>query len=142
MIDDPSPAQPAQTATERRRVLLIEDNIDAADTLKEALEFCELDVQVAYDGPAGLRRAREFRPEIVLCDIGLPGMDGYEVARAMRDDPALRSTYLIALTGYALPEDQRRAQEAGFDRHLAKPPDLDTLESLLKGPSGSRCRVW
>ncbi len=89
-------------------------------------------VAVAYSGNAGLAKAREFRPEVVLCDIGLPGgMDGYAVAGALRREPATASAYLVALTGYAQPEDQRRALDAGFDAHLSKPPDLKALERLL-----------
>ena len=72
-------------------------------------------------------------PDVVLCDIGLPGMDGYEVARSLRADPALAGTRLVALSGYALPEDLQRAAEAGFDRHIAKPPSPETLESVLAG---------
>ena len=115
----------------RRRVLIIEDNIDAADSLREALEFGGHEVEVAYTGAAGIAKARGFKPEVVFCDIGLPGMDGFEVARAFRADDALRGVYLVALTGYALPEDLQRALEAGFDQHLAKPPDLDRLEQIL-----------
>jgi two-component system CheB/CheR fusion protein len=112
-------------------VLIIEDNIDAADSLREVLAFGDHVVEVAYNGPQGLARAREFKPEVVLCDIGLPGMDGFEVARAFRADEGLKGTYLVALSGYALPEDLQRAEEAGFDRHLAKPPSLEKLESVL-----------
>jgi two-component system CheB/CheR fusion protein len=116
-----------------RRVLVIEDNKDAAGSLVEALELSGHRVAVAFDGEAGVAKAREFRPEVVLCDIGLPaGMDGYAVARALRRDPQNASAYLVALTGYAQPEDQRRALEAGFDMHLAKPPDLATLERVLE----------
>jgi two-component system CheB/CheR fusion protein len=114
-----------------RRVLVIEDNVDAADSLREVLAFGDHVVEVAYNGPQGLARAREFKPEVVLCDIGLPGMDGFEVARAFRADDALKGVFLVALSGYALPEDLQRAQEAGFDRHLAKPPSLEKLESVL-----------
>jgi CheY-like chemotaxis protein len=70
-------------------------------------------------------------PEVVLCDIGLPGMDGYDVARTLRGDAAFKATHLVALSGYALPEDLQRASEAGFERHLAKPPSLEKLEELL-----------
>jgi two-component system CheB/CheR fusion protein len=112
-------------------VLVIEDNDDAATSLKQVLELCGHDVRVAPDGPTGLALAHEQRPEIVICDIGLPGMDGYEVARALRADAAARDAFLIALTGYARPDDARRAAEAGFDRHLGKPPPLDKLETLL-----------
>jgi PAS domain S-box-containing protein len=114
-----------------RRVLIIEDNIDAADSLREVLEFGEHEIAVAYNGPEGIAKAREFRPEVVLCDIGLPGMDGFEVARAFRADEGLKGTYLVALSGYALPEDLQRAEEAGFDRHLAKPPSLEKIEEAL-----------
>jgi two-component system CheB/CheR fusion protein len=114
-----------------RRIVVIEDNIDAADTLKDALAFYGHDVRVAYDGAAGLDLARTFQPEVVLCDIGLPGLDGYAVARAFRGDDTLKLTYLVALSGYARPEDLQRASEAGFDRHVAKPPSLETLDRFL-----------
>lgn len=130
--DETAPLQPPQSAiTRRRRILIIEDNIDAADTLREALEFCEHEVKVAYNGIDGLKSAREFHPEVVLCDIGLPEMDGYEVARALRADSAHSGLFLVALSGYALPEDLQRAEQAGFDRHLAKPPSLEKIEELL-----------
>jgi two-component system CheB/CheR fusion protein len=115
----------------RRRVLIIEDNIDAADSLREALECSEHEVEVAYNGPAGISKARTCKPEVVFCDIGLPGMDGFDVARAFRADDVLKGTYLVALSGYALPEDVQRATEAGFDQHLAKPANLDALEETL-----------
>jgi CheY-like chemotaxis protein len=82
-------------------------------------------------GPDGLARARELQPEVVFCDIGLPGMDGYEVARALRADDSLRGTLLVALSGYAMPEDLMRAKEAGFGRHLAKPAGPNQIEELL-----------
>ncbi len=113
------------------RVLVIEDNVDAAESLEEALELDGHEVAVAHDGQEGLDKARVFAPDVVLCDIGLPTMDGYEVARAIRADGALHDVALVALTGYALAEDLARAAQAGFDRHLAKPPDLGTLERVL-----------
>jgi PAS domain S-box-containing protein len=118
--------------TTRRRVLVIEDNRDGADSLREMLEIEGQEVEVAYSGPEGLAKARSFKPDLVLCDIGLPEMDGYEIARAMRADPALASTRLVALSGYALPEDRRRAREAGFDRHVTKPPALQELRAVLR----------
>jgi two-component system CheB/CheR fusion protein len=118
-------------ASGRRRVLIIEDNVDAADSLREALELSEHEVDVAYTGPSGIAKARASKPEVVFCDIGLPGMDGFEVARAFRADDALSGTRLIALSGYALPEDVQRAREAGFDQHVAKPPSLERLEEVL-----------
>jgi PAS domain S-box-containing protein len=126
-----------------RRVLIIEDNVDAADTLQEVLELCGHEVRVALDGPEGLRVAGAFGPEVVLCDIGLPGMTGYEVARAFRSDERLRGALLVALTGYSLPEDRRLATEAGFAYHVRKPPNLDELLRLLEAaPSGGQllCR--
>jgi two-component system CheB/CheR fusion protein len=118
-------------ARARRRVLVVEDNVDAADSLREALELGGHTVDVARDGPAGLAAARALRPEVVLCDIGLPGMDGYEVARAIRADPELGGTFLVALSGYTMPVDVQRATDAGFERHLSKPASLDELEALL-----------
>jgi signal transduction histidine kinase/ActR/RegA family two-component response regulator len=132
---EPVRAAPPERERERvqraRRVLVIEDNEDAAESLKEALELDRHEVALAFDGPHGLEKARAFKPEVVLCDIGLPGMDGYEVARALRSDDALHDVALVALTGYALPEDLERAKDAGFDRHLAKPLELGALERML-----------
>jgi two-component system CheB/CheR fusion protein len=112
-------------------VLVIEDNVDAADSLRDALELGGHEVTVAYNGPDGIARAHDVKPEVVLCDIGLPGMDGYEVARTLRRDATLEGAHLVALTGYAQPEDLKRATDAGFQGHLAKPPSLDKLEDLL-----------
>jgi two-component system CheB/CheR fusion protein len=112
-------------------VLIIEDNVDAADSLREALQLNQHEVAVAYNGPAGIAKARTFKPEIVFCDIGLPGMDGYEVARIFRADDVLKGAYLVALSGYALPEDVQNALESGFDQHLAKPLSLESLDQTL-----------
>lgn len=124
---------PAAGTHRSRRVLIIEDNVDAADSLREALRFGRHEVEVALSGREGIEKAQAFRPDVILCDIGLPGMDGYEVARAVRADPVLHGTYLVALSGYALPEDLDKARQAGFDRHLAKPSELGKLEEILAG---------
>jgi PAS domain S-box-containing protein len=126
-------ATPARGAREqiRRRVLIIEDNVDAAESLRDALELSQHHVEVAYSGPEGLQKARSFHPDVVLCDIGLPGMDGFEVAKSLRADAQFRETFLVALSGYALPEDLERAAKAGFHRHLAKPPSLEALDETL-----------
>jgi len=116
----------------RRRVLVIDDNADAADSMCELLELSGHEVAVAYGGPEGIERARDFKPEIVLSDIGLLGMDGFAVARALRRDEASRKVFLAALSGYALPEDIRKATEAGFDRHLAKPASVEALAAVLE----------
>jgi two-component system CheB/CheR fusion protein len=114
-----------------RRILVIEDNFDAAESLRDALDMSGHQVQIAHEGRRALDLARQFVPEVVLCDIGLPGMDGLAIARAFRADPALRSAHLVALSGHALPEDRRRSALAGFDRHLGKPVDLENLEQVL-----------
>jgi PAS domain S-box-containing protein len=124
---------PDRGAAARRRVLVVDDNADAADTLADLLRTFGHEVEVAYDGPAALARARAAPPEVVLCDIGLPGMSGYDVARALRADAKLSGTLLVALTGYAQAEDRQRAQQAGFDVHLAKPPELEELVAVLRG---------
>jgi CheY-like chemotaxis protein len=116
-----------------RRCLLIEDHVDAAESLAMLLRLIGHEVEVAFDGADGLAKARSLRPEVVLCDIGLPGMDGYAVARALRAAPETGSAFLIALTGYGQDDDRRRAQEAGFDAHLTKPADLETLRRMLEG---------
>ena len=116
-----------------RRVLIIEDNVDAASSLSEVLELGDNEVAVAYNGPEGIALAKEFHPDVVLCDIGLPEMDGYEVARTFRADRQLRGIFLVALSGYALPQDLQRATDAGFEQHLSKPLSLDKLEELLAG---------
>jgi CheY-like chemotaxis protein len=125
-------APPAKTMGQRRfRVIVIEDNLDAAASLRIALELDGHQVRTAFDGPSGIALVHDFKPQIVICDIGLPGMDGYAVAQALRSEDALKGTFLIALSGYALPEDMARSKEAGFDRHLAKPVGLDTLARLM-----------
>jgi two-component system CheB/CheR fusion protein len=115
----------------RRRVLVIEDDPDVLDSLRAALEIDDFEVQVAQAGAEGLEMARRFRPDVVLCDIGLPEMNGYEVARAFRSDPELRSTFLVALSGYAQAPDVAHAQEAGFDEHLPKPTTLRSVQGAI-----------
>jgi len=112
-------------------VLIIEDNLDAAQTLAQVLAFSGHSTRIAHDGRSGIALARELKPDLILCDIGLPDVDGYEVARALRADGDFPTTRLVALSGYAQPEDRQRAKEAGFDDHLAKPPPLDLLNALL-----------
>jgi two-component system CheB/CheR fusion protein len=117
----------------RRRVLLVDDNRDAADSLALLLQASGHEVRTAHDGLAGLEAARAARPEVVLLDIGLPRMDGYEVARRLRAQLG-HDVVLVALTGYGQADDRRRAREAGFNIHLVKPVDLDALERLLASP--------
>ena len=128
---DAGVAAPAAAPATTRRVLIIEDNLDSAESLREALLFQGHEVALAYDGRQGLACARSFRPDLVLCDLGLPGLDGYEVARALTEDPDQRDVFLVALSGYALPEDVERATQAGFRRHLAKPLSFAQLAEVF-----------
>jgi CheY-like chemotaxis protein len=113
------------------QVLVIEDNPDAAETLADLLALFGHEATIALSGPEGVEMARSFRPDVVLCDIGLPGMDGYAVARSLRIEPATRTARLIALTGYGRESDRQRTQEAGFDLHLVKPVEPLELKRLL-----------
>ncbi len=122
--DRPSTAAP-------RRILVVDDQADAATILARLLRGRGHDVRVAADGASALLAAAEHRAEVVVLDIGLPGMDGYEAARRLRDLPTTRDALLIALTGYGQEDDVRRALEAGFDYHLVKPTDLDAIEAIL-----------
>jgi PAS domain S-box-containing protein len=121
----------AASAPPRRRVLVVDDNRDAADSLAVLLRLTGQEVRVAYDGPSTLAQAGEFRPALAFVDIGMPGMDGYEVARRLRRQPGLEDTVLVALTGWGQEEDRRRSAEAGFDCHLVKPVEPDALGTLL-----------
>lgn len=125
----------------RRRILVVDDNADAALTIGTLLRAWGHDVHTVFNGPAALEDARSFRPEIVLLDIGMPGMSGYDVAREMRAHPVDPGMIIVALTGYGRESDRERSFEAGFDFHLTKPPDPSTLESLLALPSGSGNRA-
>jgi CheY-like chemotaxis protein len=117
-----------------RRVLIVDDNHDNASTLGLLLAALGQEVYTAHDGPTALELTRTHRPEVVLLDIGLPGMDGYEVARQCRQDSGLDRLILIAMTGYGKDEDRRRSQEVGFNAHFVKPVSLDDLRLLLTQP--------
>jgi signal transduction histidine kinase/ActR/RegA family two-component response regulator len=113
------------------RILLIEDNKDLAVTLREYLLLSGYEVRTAETGPAGIEAAGGFKPQVIVCDLGLPGMDGYAVARALRQNPATASARLIALSGYGQPEDRRRSREHGFDLHLTKAGDPSVLQRAV-----------
>jgi CheY-like chemotaxis protein len=114
------------------RVLIVDDNQDAADTLATLTGIWGHDAVAAYDGPAALAAAQAFGPDCLFLDIGLPGMDGYELARRVRRDPTLRAAKLVALTAYSGNDHQRRVRDAGFDYHLTKPADPGELERLFR----------
>jgi len=132
------PSEPRQEALREQeaeraaaRILLVEDNVDAADALAELLRVWGHEVEVAHDGAAAVQSARTMRPGVVLLDIGLPGMDGYQVAGALRRLPELQGTLIVALTGYGQESDRQRSARAGFDYHLVKPVDLEELRRLV-----------
>src|SRR5947209_4552343 len=104
--------------SKRRRILVIEDHHETADTLGQLLELLGHEVRIAYSGPDGVRDAAVYLPEVVLSDIGLPGLDGYGVAEALRQNPATANVLLVATTAYGSDADRRRARDAGFDYHL------------------------
>jgi PAS domain S-box-containing protein len=114
-----------------RRLLVVDDNKDAADSLATMLRLQGHEVRVVHSGAAALKTAASYRPDLVLLDIGMPGMDGYEVARRLRQQPGLENLRLAALTGWGQQQDRRRSAEAGFDHHLVKPVEPKTLEKLL-----------
>jgi CheY-like chemotaxis protein len=112
-------------------VLVCDDNVDGAESLALMLGLLGHEVRTVHNGPAALSTVRDWRPDAVLLDIGLPGMSGYEVARHMRKDPGLEGILLVAVTGWGTEDDQRRSAAAGFDQHLTKPVEAAALESAL-----------
>jgi len=114
-----------------RRVLVVDDNVDAARTLADLLVLEGHEAHVAHDGPSAVEAALRLRPDVAFLDIGLPGFSGLEVAERLRGEPSLAGLFLVALSGWVQPEDLGRSRDAGFDRHLAKPVDLATIERLL-----------
>ena len=115
----------------RSRILVIEDHRDAAESLRMLLEILGHEVRVAFTGREGIEAALEWKPDVVLSDIGLPELDGYEVARRLRQEPSLANVLLVALTGYNGDDDRRRSKDAGFDHHLVKPADVRELQRVL-----------
>jgi CheY-like chemotaxis protein len=113
------------------RVLLVEDDPDSAQSFALLLELAGHTVRTARDGVAGVAEARQFAPDVAIVDLGLPGIDGFEVARQLRQSDATRGTLLVALSGYSEAEDRARASAAGFDHHLVKPVDLQRIQALL-----------
>lgn len=138
----PDPAGSLARPGHTGRVLVVDDNVDSADTLTTLLGMSGHDVKTAYTGPAALEAAAAHLPDVVLLDIGLPGLNGYEVARRLRQDPRLEAVRLVAMTGYGDDADRRLSEEAGFDRHVVKPLDFPTVKELLTelltppGPGG------
>jgi CheY-like chemotaxis protein len=117
----------------RRRILVVDDNHDSADSLAMILEYMGHEVATAFEGLEAVKRVETFQPDVALLDLGMPMMDGYEAAQRIRENPQWRSVRLVALTGWGQEEDRQRTREAGFDAHLVKPVDRAALEKLLDG---------
>ena len=136
---DKTAGPPAEKAADvkpaQRRILVVDDNADAARTLAELARRWNYDVRIARDGAAALELAGEYHPDVVLLDIGLPKMSGYQVATRLRQQPDFQKTLLVAMTGYGQDEDRRRSREAGFNLHLVKPVPPDVLQNLLAQPN-------
>ena len=135
---DPSPVESraasddnAAGASHPLRVLVVDDNVDAARSLGMVLQMLQIEHEVCFDGPTALDAVRRCRPDAVLLDIGMPGMDGYEVARQLHEDPANQDISLVAVTGWSQLQDKERTQQAGFSHHFSKPVDIGALQALL-----------
>ncbi len=145
VVDLPAAMSPAQAGPGRSpgadgprrgsRILVVDDNVDTARGMSRLLKLLGNEVETVHDGLVVIEKARRFRPEYVLLDIGLPGIDGYEVAARLRAEECCRETVIIAVTGYGQDEDRRRSKDAGFNHHLVKPVDFDALSSLIHQPS-------
>jgi CheY-like chemotaxis protein len=127
----PQEKQALRSLQARRRILIVDDNVDAAESLASLLAAGGCEVQYVHDGRAAINAVQSAVPDIVLLDIGLPGMDGFEVARRLRRIPGVPALRIIAVTGYGSDVDRGRATEAGFDHHLVKPVDLEDLFNLI-----------
>jgi CheY-like chemotaxis protein/anti-sigma regulatory factor (Ser/Thr protein kinase) len=134
--DQPAPSPPAAAPTiEKRssRILIVDDNHDLAQSLARLLRMLGHETHMAHDGPEGLEAARNYRPDVILLDIGLPRLDGYVVARTLRHE-GFQDTLIIAISGYGQEEDRRRSLEAGMNHHLTKPVDIKTIAELIAQP--------
>jgi len=128
------------TAPAPRRILVVDDNRDAATTLALLLSLEGHDTTVAYDGLEARDKARAWRPDVMILDLGLPGINGYDVCRAVRQDPAGADVLMVALTGWGQDTDQQRSAEAGFDVHLVKPVEHEHLRDILLAGTAGRDR--
>jgi CheY-like chemotaxis protein len=127
----PPPTDQAKPTVPSLRVLVVDDNADTVTTLAMLVQESGHEVRTAFDGLAVLEAALDYRPNVVLLDIGLPGLNGFEVAKRLRQQPALQDAVLVAMTGYGQESDRQRSQEAGFDHHLVKPADLGKVLQIL-----------
>jgi CheY-like chemotaxis protein len=127
----PPPAEKPKLTGPSLAVLVVDDNVDMASSLAILLRESGHDVQTAYDGPGALEAVRKFRPDVALLDVGLPELDGFEVAKRIRQQPILKKVVLVAMTGYGKESDRQRSQEAGFDHYLIKPTKFEKVQEIL-----------
>jgi len=128
-VDDQTNARPSSSS--RLKVLVVDDKADSAEMLTLLLRLDGHDARAAFSGPETIKTVEDFAPDVVFLDLGLPVMDGYQVAQRLKEMPALEHTMLVALTGYGFNEDKERTRRAGFDHHIVKPADIDELQNLL-----------
>jgi CheY-like chemotaxis protein len=129
-VEPPAGDLPVDSSS-RHRILIADDNIDSATTLGQLLEMLGNDVSIAHDGLQAVEEAERFRPDIILLDIGMPKLNGYDACGRIRKQPWSKNALLVALTGWGQDDDKRRSREAGFDVHLVKPVDFGALKKLL-----------
>ena len=133
--DTPQPPSPVietgETTTRPLRVLLVDDNVDTVLTFSMLLEASGHDVRTAHDGQTAVQAAIDYRPDLALLDIGLPGLNGYELAKRIRQQPVLHNILLVAMTGYGQETDRQLSRESGFDHHLVKPVEFGKLQQIL-----------
>jgi len=123
--------EPISEKPRKYRALIVEDNEALAKTMMWTLEMLGATAEMAHDGQTAIELAKSFHPDIVFLDIGLPGMNGYEICEAMRKEPALQNTVFVAQTGWGKKEHRERSKQAGFDYHLVKPVDMEVLKNIL-----------
>ena len=139
LADHTQPPSPPQETVEPSgpylRVLVVDDNVDAAKLMAMLVKAAGHDTQTAHDGPTAVQAALDYRPDVMLLDIGLPKMNGYEVAKRIRKEPVLEHVVLVAMTGYGQEDDRKRSLEAGFNHHLVKPGDFKDVRAILAAAS-------
>jgi CheY-like chemotaxis protein len=138
MSQPQQPPSPPKPAPEKRRILVVDDNHDSADSLAALLSLGGHETHTANDGEHAIREAEKLRPDVILLDIGLPRIDGYDTCRRIREQPWGRDVVIVALTGWGEDEDRRLSTQAGFDGHLVKPVDHKALNALMDGHGSTR----
>jgi CheY-like chemotaxis protein len=138
MPEQAPPPSRTKPAPEKRRILVVDDNHDSADSLAALLSLGGHETHTANDGEHAISEAAKLRPDVILLDIGLPRLDGYDTCRRIREQPWGRNMVIVALTGWGEEEDRRQATQAGFDGHLVKPVDHNALNALMASHGSTR----